>query len=283
MKSFRITLLRLVGVAQIIAALILFALLLAAYSRQSIIFSIFVPMADAVAQTADTVSLVAREIESKQNVLDNTKKALESYRKSTRELKTVSNELLALVPKYEGTLRKSSATVHDLNKTFSDMSTAMRFELPVIRSWYFDVWKRDAGFKEKWCPLDKQADQIAAVAGRMNDAETSFTETADFLKDNTPKLKENISTISESTDKMLEDAIASITQMQNKSMKEACSNLEQSSKKLLTVSSGLKRTNSFLNVLFLLGLALAFSVGLSGVTSFMIAASLRSVSSTDQQ
>ncbi len=77
---------------------------------------------------------------------------------------------------------------------------------------------------------------------------------------------------------MLDTAIASISDMQNKSLKDAFKNLDASAKNLRAVSSGLNRTYLFLRTIFLLGLALAFSIGISGVTSFLIASSLQKIS-----
>lgn len=262
MTSFRLKMLRLVGVIQIIIALILISLLVVAYSNRSTISSIFVSLADTVAKTADTVSLVAKEVESKQTVLDNAKTALANYRKAAGDLNTVSNDFLDLVPKYEDTMRKSAETVRDFSKTFSDMSAAMRFEIPVIKK----------------CPLEKPADQIADLAERMKDIATSFDETADFLKNSTPKLKNSINSTCDSTGTMLDAAIDSISNIQNKSLKDAFKNLDESANNLRSVSSRLNRTHLFLRILFLLGLVLAVSIGISGVTSFMIASSLHNIS-----
>jgi len=217
--------------------------------------------------TAEVLSDVARDVQDNQVILETFTTTLGSYTDLAAQSKASVQNMTDLLPKWNKTVSDLSNRTRDISAVMNSTADKMKFSVPSGLEFQ--------GFTPKltWSvPLQAQAEELHQVASQTADLGRNIDSTWDAFATNATAMSQAFVATCDKTTLLLNQTRYSVAKLRKEDLGPATTRLNDAAAGLRTVAQGVTQTTPFVDSLFYLGLALAASVGISGLSILFTAA-----------
>jgi hypothetical protein len=255
------------GALQIFAALGLGIAVLYSHRAYKESVAPVLPKATAsLSATADVVSQVATEVHENQAILDNLATALDSYGALAAQSKASAQEMIDLLPAWDKSVTDIARRTKDASRLMKATADKMEFHVPTGIEF--------EGFKPRisWSvPLGSQAQDLRTLASKTQDLSVNIDRSWATLSTNATAMSRVFLNTCDTTSRLLAGTKDAVSKLRKEDLGPAVDRLNDASTGLKAVAQGINHAGIFVDSLFYLGLALAASVGISGLSTLLLA------------
>ena len=254
------------GALQILIAFALgIAVLYSHHAYKASVAAVLPKTADLLSATADVVSQVATDVQENQVILDNFAAALDSYGALTAQSKTSAQEMTNLLPAWDKSVKDLAMRIKDVGRLMKTTADKLEFRVPTGIA--FDGLKPRISWS---VPLSSQAQELRVLGSQTADLSTTIATLSAALT-NVTAMSQKFQITCDTTTRLLAGTKDAITKLNKEDLGPAVVRLKAAGTGLKEVSRGVGQAGIFVDSLFYLGLALAASVGISGLSTLLLA------------
>lgn len=271
MKNLKVV--RIVGWIQLsLSFLLVIATISVFISYRSSLGDMTHSLADSVLSVSDVISKVANTIAVRQELIDDTMEILGSYRKLVADAKSSAQTQGQLLPQYAQNMKDASALAENISKTVTTMGNKMMFQVPtgaqMVGIKPVLVWTQ---------PLAVQANAMITYGQEVKRLSGSLIAIADSINADAMRLNSGFIGASQSTLKMIDDAVKATEKMKSQDLPHAIAGLNATADNLRKASAQANDIGGLAVSLLAAGLVLAVLFAFNSIGVLLIVASLEKV------